>query len=124
MVERAGITRQRRGVGLFGCLFQIAILAAIASFGAMVSDDVMAYYRYRDAMKQEARFAATRTDAEMMRRLRAFTDSVKLPAQAREVNIVREPNRIRIWAEYDHELRLPFDYSRTFHLRPSAEQAY
>jgi hypothetical protein len=124
VVGRGRIARERRGVGFFGCLFQIAIVAAIASFGAMISDDVMAYYRYRDAMKQETRFAATRNDAEMMRRLRAFTDSVKLPPEAKEVKIVRDANRIRIWADYDHELRLPLDYSRTFHLRPSAERTY
>jgi hypothetical protein len=108
---------------MFGCLFQIAIVAAIVYVGYIVSDDVMAYYRYRDAMKQETRFAATRSDAEMMARLRAFTDSIKLPPEAKDVKIVRDPSRIRIWAEYDHELRLPY-YSRTFHLRPSAERSF
>jgi hypothetical protein len=117
------LVRPRRGVGLFGCLFQIALIAGVAYAGYMVSDDVMAYYRYKDAMKQEARFAATRNDAEMMRRLRAFTDSVKLPPEAKQVQIVRDENRIRIWAEYDRELRLPM-YQRTFHLRPSAERTF
>ena len=123
MVTHRRIVRPRRGVGLFGCLFQIALLAGLAYAGYSVSDEVMAYYRYQDAMKQEARFAATRTDVEMMRRLKAFTDSVKLPAAAKEVQIMRDENRIRIWAEYDHELRLPM-YQRTFHLRPSAERSF
>jgi hypothetical protein len=117
------IARPRRGVGLFGCLFQIALVGAVAYLGYMVSDDVMAYYRYRDAMEQETRFVTTRSDAEMLRRLRAFTDSIKLPPEAKDVKIVRDPNRIRIWAEYDRELRLPF-YERTFHLRPSAERTF
>lgn len=123
MVGRRPLARERRGLGRLGCLLQIAVIAAIAYVGSMVSDDVMAYYRYRDAMKQETRFVATRSDAEMLRRLRAFTDSVKLPRSARDINIVREPNRIRIWAEYDHELVLPY-YRRTFHLRPSAEKTF
>ncbi len=124
MVKQRPIVRPRRGVGMFGCLLQIAIVIGIISFGVKISDDVMAYYRYRDAMKQETRFAATRTDAEMMRRLKAFTDSVKLPPEAKDVNIVREPNRIRIWAEYDHTLEVPRVYTRTFHLRPSAERTF
>lgn len=114
--------RARRGVGRLGCLFQLAVIAAIAYVGSMVADDVMAYYRFRDAMKQETRFAETRTDAEMLRRLRAFTDSVRLPLAAQDVKIVRDENRIRIWAEYDQELRLPFNYTRVFHLKPSAER--
>ena len=123
MVAGRKLVRERRGLGTLGCLFQIAIFAAVAYVGFVVFDDVMAYYRYRDAMKQETRFVATRSDAEMLRRLRAFTDSIKLPAEARDVKIVRDPNRIRIWAEYDHELRLPY-YRRTFHLRPSAERTF
>lgn len=90
----------------------------------LVADDVMAYYRYRDAMKQETRFAATRSDAEMKQRLRAFTDSVKLPLEAKDVQIARDQDGIHIWAEYDQELRLPFNYTRVFHLRPSAEKSF
>jgi hypothetical protein len=123
VVAKWSRAQPRRGAGLLGCLFQIAIVAGIAYLAVMVSDDVMAYYRYRDAMKQETRFAETRSDAEMKRRLRAFTDSVKLPSAAKDVNIVRDENRIEIWAEYDHELRVPY-YSRTFHLRPSAERTF
>ena len=114
--------RSLRGASRLGCLIQIAIVAGIGYIGTMVADDVMAYYRYRDAMKQETRFAATRTDAEMRRRLIAFSDSVKLPLAAKDVNIVRDEIRIRIWAEYDQEFKLPFNYSRTIHLRPSAER--
>ena len=84
----------------------------------------MSYYRLRDAMKQEARFAATRTDDQMKDRLRAFTDSVKLPDEAKAINIVRGDNRIRIWSEYDQEVKLPFNQSRTIHLRPSVENTF
>lgn len=123
MVAKWSRARPRRGAGPVGCLLQIAIVAGIAYLATTVSDDVMAYYRYRDAMKQETRFAETRSDVEMKRRLRAFTDSVKLPSAAKDVNIVRDENKIEIWAEYDHELRVPY-YRRTFHLRPSAERNF
>lgn len=122
MVGRS-VAAPRRGAGMVGCLFQLALVAAVAYLAVLVSDDVMAYYRYRDAMKQETRFAATRSDVEMKRRLVAFTDSVKLPLAAKNVNIIRDENRIRIWAEYDTEVRVPY-YSRTFHLRPSAERSF
>jgi hypothetical protein len=115
--------RTQRGTSRLGCLIWLLILAAIVYVGTRVADDVMAYYRYRDAMKQETRFAATRSDAEIIRRLRAFTDSVKLPLAARDVKVVRDENGIRIWAEYDAELKLP-KYSRVFHLRPSAERSF
>lgn len=123
MVKSGSHMRSRRGAGRLGCLFQLAIVACVIYVGYVVFDDVVAYFRYRDAMKQETRFAATRSDAEMSRRLRAFSDSVKLPPSAREVKIVRDERRIRIWTEYDAKLRLPF-YERTFHLRPSAEKTF
>jgi hypothetical protein len=84
----------------------------------------MAFYRLRDAMRQETRFVPRRSDQQIRDRLRAFTDSVKLPEQAKEIQIVRDDNRIRIWSEYDQELKLPFGQSRMIHLRPSAEKIF
>ncbi len=123
MVTARRKMRSRRGASRLGCLFQIAILAGLVYVGSVVADDAMAYFRYRDAMKMEVRFASTRTDAEMKRRLRVFSDSVKLPVTAKEVNIVRNERQIRIWTEYDVDLVLPF-YERTFHLKPSAERSF
>lgn len=123
MVGKRGGSRSRRGGSRLGCLFQIAVIAGLFYVGSVVADDAMAYFRYRDAMKQEVRFAATRTDVEMKRRLRAFTDSVKLPLAAKEVNIARNERKIRIWSRYDVDVVLPF-YERTFHLKPSAERTF
>lgn len=103
---------------------QLGILGSLIYFGVFLGQDAMSYYRLRDAMKQEARFAATRTDDQMKDRLRAFTDSVKLPDEAKAINIVRGDNRIRIWSEYDQEVKLPFNQSRTIHLRPSVENTF
>ncbi len=110
--HRAG---PRRGASRAGCLLQLIVL---------VGEDALAYYRFRDAMKMEARFATVRSDEQIRARLRAFTDSVKLPPEAKEINVVREGNRIRIWSAYDREVRLPLDYSRTFHLRPFVERTF
>jgi hypothetical protein len=75
-------------------------------------------------MKNEARFASIRTDQEIRNRLRAFTDSVKLPAAAKDINVVRQGNEIRIWSEYDQVIKLPFNKTRVFHLRPSVEKTF
>jgi hypothetical protein len=111
----------RRGASRLGCLIQLAILVSVIYFGAYAGQDLLEYYRFRDAMKQEIRFAKFRNDGQIKDHLRSFADSVELPAEARDVNIVRDENTIKIWSEYDQPLRLPFKIQRSVHLRPSAE---
>lgn len=110
------------GTSRVGCVVQLAILAAIIYFGAYAGQDLLDYYRLRDAMKQEARFAKLRTDTQIKDRLRSFADSVGLPVAAQDVNIVRDQNTIHIWSEYDQPLRLPFEIQKSVHLRPSVER--
>ena len=124
MVTHHSPVSRRRGASRFGCLLQLVILGALIYTGFLIGEDALAYYRLRDAMKQEARFATVRNDEQILARLRAFTDSVELPADAKDIKLVREGNRIRIWSEYDQEIKLPFKYSRTFHLRPSVERTF
>jgi hypothetical protein len=124
VTARARARGLRTGASRLGCLIQIAILAAIAYVGVDVGQDALSYYRVRDAMKQEARFAAHRTDVQIQNNLRAFADSVKLPAAAKEFQIVRDDSSIRIWTEYDQELKLPFNQTRSVHLRPSVEKTF
>ncbi len=112
----------RRGTSRLGCVIMLAILAGGIYFGLYAAQDLLDYYRLRDAMKQEGRFATLRSDAQIKDRLRLFADSVGLPPQAGDVNIVRDENTIRIWAEYDQALRLPFDLKKSVHLRPSVEE--
>lgn len=124
MVIRRSAVVRRSGASRFGCLLQLVILGALIYMGVLLGADTVAYYRLRDAMKQEARFAPVRTDEQILARLRAFTDSVDLPSEAKDIKVVREGNVIRIWSEYDQEIKLPFKYSRTFHLRPSVEKTF
>lgn len=120
----AVLTTNRTGTSRFGCLVQLVIVGGILYIGAQLAEGGMAFYRLRDAMRQEARFVPKRTDQQIRDRLRAFTDSVKLPEAAKDINIVRDDNRIRIWSEYDQEVKLPFGRSHTIHLRPSAEKKF
>lgn len=118
------MARSRRGASRLGCLIQIAIVAMIVYFGLLAGEEALAYYRFKDAMKNEARFASIRSDTEIRNRLRVFADSVELPADAKEVRIVREGNRIRIWSEYDQVFKLPLNKTRVVHFRPSVEKTF
>ena len=114
----------RRGASRLGCLIQIAIVAIVIYFGLLAGEEALGYYRFKDAMKNEARFASIRSDQEIRNRLRVFADSVKLPPAAKEVRIVREGNVIRIWSEYDQVFKLPLKKTRVVHLRPSVEKTF
>lgn len=113
-----------RGATRLGCAVQIAILAILFHFARPAGRDVIDFLRLQDAMKQEAHFATTRTDQEMLKRLHAFTDSVDLPLSARNIMLVRQQDRIQIWSKYDKLLKLPFNQSRLIHYRPSAEERF
>lgn len=121
---RPVVSAGRRGASRLGCLVQLIIFGGLLYFGLYVGEDALAYYRLRDAMKQEARFAGHRSDQQIRDRLKAFTDSVKLPAAAKDIRIVRDDSKIHIWTEYDQEVMLPFNQSRVVHLRPSIEESF
>ncbi|HVF38496.1 MAG TPA: hypothetical protein VM939_01265 [Gemmatimonadaceae bacterium] len=122
MVARRRGFGARAGLGRLGCLVQIILVGGLIYFGMLAGRDLLDFYRYRDAMKQVARFATVRSDQQIKDHLRAYADSIGLPVAAKDVNVVREGDRIRIWAEYDEELKLPFEYRRSIHLRPSIEK--
>lgn len=117
-------TDSRRGAGRLGCLVQILVVGMAVYFALLAGEEALVYYRFRDAMKSEARFAARRSDQQIKDRLRAFTDSVDLPLSAKEIFIARDGNRIRIWSRYDQEFKLPMNRRKIVHLRPSAEESF
>ena len=114
--------RMRRGASGLGCLVQLIIVGGLLYFGAYAGQDLLEYYRLRDAMKQEARFATLRTDTQIRDRIRSFADSVGMPEEASDISIVRGENTIRIWSENDQPLRLPFNMEKSIHLKPSVEE--
>jgi hypothetical protein len=114
----------RRGAGRLGCLLQILIAAGLLYAAKRVGEDALMYYRLQDAMRNEANFATVRSDSEIMARLKAFSDSVKIPESAKDISIARDENSIRIWSDYDLQYKLPMNYSKTFHLHPMAERKF
>lgn len=128
MVTRPGgrrIARNRRGGGLLGCLVPLLVITIIGYFAVHASDAAFRYYRFRDAMQQEARFShrPRRTDDRIKQNLRAFADSQGLPIEARNVKVYRTESRIRIWADYSETIDFPF-FSKRIDLHPAAERIF
>lgn len=113
------MVRARRGAGKLGCLFTLLLLVTLGYFGVNLGEVYLRYYKFRDAMEQEVRFARTRSDEDIRRRLAALADSLELPEEAARVSVRRSANVIRIHAEYVERVELPL-FVRSFHMEPSA----
>jgi hypothetical protein len=111
---------RRRGASRVGCLFLLLLFVAIAYFGVNVGEAYLRYYRYRDAMEQEASFSSRKTDAEIRQTLAAFADTLGLPPEAHRVQIRRRPDAFTISADYFEQVELPL-FVHDFHFHPAAE---
>ena len=110
----------RRGSSSLGCLFTLLVLAAIGYFGVNIGEVYFRYFQYKDAMRQEVRFAAHNSDAVIVRHLRDQADSLSLPEGARNVVVQRDGRHIEIEAEYYEHIELPLTV-REVYLNPHAE---
>ncbi len=108
----------RRGASSLGCLLPLLILAVGAYFAADFGAAYFRYYRFKDAMGQEARFASTVTDQQITGRLSALADSMQLPPGAELVTISRGPTIITIESDYDEIIKLPMKKERVIHFHP------
>lgn len=117
------VTRTRRGSGRAGCLVTLLVVAAVGYFGLGVGNVYWNYYQYRDRMQQEARFAGSRTDGVIKRRLIMFADSIGLPEGAKHVRVRRQQRHVYIWAEYYENIELPF-ISKELLLSPHVEWTF
>ncbi len=109
----------RAGKGGLGCLLSMVLIGAIGYFGFNIGTKYWAYYQFEDRMKQEARFAAHRSDVTIARRLSEYADSLKLPEAAQKVHVRRRQRTIEIWAEYYQILELP-GFVREVYFHPRA----
>lgn len=111
----------RGGASKLGCLVTLLIGAAVAYFGANVAEVYVRFYRFRDAMAQEARFARQNSDDDIRKHLRALADSLDLPEDASQVRVRRSANRITISAEYHETVEFPM-FVRTLRFAPSVSE--
>jgi len=114
---------RRRGASTLGCLFSMLVVVALIYFGVNIGAPFVRYYRFRDAMQQEVRFAERKTDAQIIATLRLKADSLALPARAYKINVRRTPSRITIWTDYAETIDFPF-VTRDVTFRPVVERAF
>lgn len=110
----------RRGAGKIGCLISLLLAVTIGYFAVNIGEVYLRYFKFRDAIAQEVRFASTRTDDAIRLRLSSLADSLGLPEDAGRVRISRTGTRIRIAADYEELVELPL-VVREFRFHPSAE---
>ncbi len=115
----------RRGASALGCLVPLLALSILGYFAAHASDAAFRYYRFRDAMQQEARFAhrPRRTDERIRERLLALADSQAIPVRPADLQVRRTESGIRISANYSEEIDFLL-FSRRFDFFPQAERRF
>ncbi|MEP6730393.1 MAG: hypothetical protein ABJE10_07135 [bacterium] len=97
----------RRGISSLGCLVTLLLLAAAGYFGVGIGEHYFRFYQYQDSMRQEVKFAAHNSDAQILRHLRERADSLGLPEAAGEVTLQRDGRHIEMESEYYVHLELP-----------------
>jgi len=108
----------RRGASTLGCLIPLLILAVGAYFAADFGAAYFRYYRFKDAMGTEARFATTVTDQQITSRLSALADTLELPVGAELITIIRGPTTVTISSDYDEVIKLPLKKEHVLHFHP------
>ena len=111
----------RRGASTVGCLVPLLVAALVIYFGRDFGEAYFRYYQFRDSMRQEARFAMTRTDDLITAHLRTLVDSLNLPRNAGAIRISHTPDGITIWSDYDETVKLPLNHEKTIHFHPTSE---
>lgn len=117
------MVRARHGRSRLGCLVSALLIVTVAYFGFNIGEVYLRFYRLRDAMEQEARFASTKTDDAIRLRLAAVVDSLGLPDDAGRVKIIRNANRIIISSEYSVHVELPM-FVRELRFSPQVTRTF
>ncbi len=104
----------RRGATETGCLGWMLIIAIIAYVGMHVGAPYMRFYRFRDAVDQQVRYATFRNDDGIRKEIWSAADSIGLPEEAYHLTVERAPSAIRIFGAYDDSWRL-FRLTRPVH---------
>ena len=112
-----------RGLTRTGCLFSILLLMAVTYFGLPVAGMYIRYYRLKNEMQTQARFAPSIDDDTIRRRLLQKIDDLGIPPAARRMSIRRitRPREIVISINWDENIVLPF-YTRTQHFSPRVRE--
>ena len=113
----------QRGVGRTGCLLTLLIVVAVAYFGFPIAGIYVRYYRFKNEMQTQARFAPSIDDGTIRRRLFLTIDDLRIPEAAKQMRIRRtsQPREIQILTSWQETIVLPF-YSWVITLRPEVRR--
>jgi hypothetical protein len=107
----------RFGVGKLGCLVMLLISVTVGYFALNIGEVFVRYYRFTDAMKQDARFAHELSDDAIRRRLALLADSLGLPEVAGRVLVRRRADSLVISSDWSEHVELPL-FVHEFHFSP------
>ena len=117
------MVRSPRGASRLGCLVSVLLAVTIAYFGFNIGEVYVRFYRYRDAMAQQARFAHNRDDNAIRLQLAAVADSLGLPDEAGRIIVTRDASGIVLKASYTEHVELPL-FVREFHFAPQVVRRF
>ncbi|MDQ6887854.1 MAG: hypothetical protein M3068_11250 [Gemmatimonadota bacterium] len=117
------VASNRSGRTRLGCLVFLLIVAALGYFGVDLAQPYMRYYRFRDAMAQEARFADHLSDAKIVIHLRAQADSLGLPPEAQALSVRRTTAGIEISSSWTETVVFP-RYTREIPFRAYVQRIF
>ncbi len=110
-----------RGAGRTGCLLFVLIVVAITYFGVPIAGTYIQFYRFRNEMQTQARFAPSIDDSTIRRRLLLKIEELGLPEGAMRLRIRRASREIHISTSWQEPIELPF-YTIIVTFRPEARE--
>lgn len=113
----------RRGTSRLGCLVGGLVVVTALYFGFNIGEVYLRFYRFRDAMGQEARFGQARNDLAIRTRLKLLVDSLGLPDEASVITIRRDASSITISSKYSERVEIPL-FIREFRFAPKVVRAF
>lgn len=113
----------RRGITKLGCLLTLLFLVATGYFGFQGGQVYWKFLRYQDAMRQQVRFAASKSNQQIIRHLKSKADSLGLPETAGAIRVYRGNRRVDIEAEYYENVEFP-GFVREVYFNPKAGGAF
>jgi hypothetical protein len=97
----------QRGNGRVGFVITLALSAAAIFAAVKVIPVKISAYEFKDALREEARYAAVRhDDATVAKRLMELAHELKIPLNQKNLNVRRTRSEVVIKASYEHPVDL------------------
>jgi len=99
--------RTQRGEGRIGFLIALIVIGAAIFVGMKVIPVRITAYEFRDALREEARYAAVRDDdAKVVARILQKAEDLEIPLHKKNLQVKRTTGEMIIRAEYEQPIDL------------------